>query len=257
MSRPCDVPTAPRRPWPLRSFVLLAVAAAVAACDVPNFDGPQIQEPPQGFLLTPNSHQQRRLFPERELVFHAAWIESVRDFSTLFIDGHLGALGLEDVIAAREEARRFAIDPDVRFGEVEPLRVDGRDAWGWSERVETPTRGLVWVAYRAVVPYDTITYAIEFHSGEPSIKREAPDTLKAVISTFAIGRTTYNLPLIAVMVGLMLFGVSVLQTRRRERTARLKSINLVKVPKKPAVESKATDAPSTPPATPPGGSALG
>jgi len=233
----------------------LAAMLALAACDVPNFEGPQIQEPPQGFLLAPDSHQQRRLFPERELVFHAAWVESIDDFSTIYIDGHRGALGFEDVVAAREEARRVADDPDVRFGEVEPLRVDGRDAWGWSERVETDRRGLVWVAYRAVVPYDTISYAIEFYSGDPSIKREAPDTLKAIISTFAIGRTTYNIPLIAIGLGFALFGVNLVQSKRRQNAARLKSINLVKVEKKKAPEGEAAGAadgsPVAAPAAPP------
>jgi len=207
-------------------------AGLLAACEVPNFEGPQIQEPPQGFLLAPESYQQRRLFPERELVFHAAWVESIDDFSTIYIDGHRGEIGLEDIMAARDSVRRHTTDPDTRFGEVEPLQVDGRTAWGWAERVESPTRGLESVTYRAVVPYDTISYAIEFYSGEPAIKRAAPDTLKAIIAQFAIGRTTYNLPLIAVMIGLALFGVSFVQSQRRAKAARLKSINLVKVEKK-------------------------
>ncbi|MBM4184329.1 MAG: hypothetical protein FJ207_08895 [Gemmatimonadetes bacterium] len=218
----------------------LALAAGVSACDVPNFEGPQIQDPPQGFLLAPDSYQQRRLFPDRELIFHAAWVESIDDFSTIYIDGHRGVLGLEDAVAARDSARRYATDPDVRFGEVEPLEVDGRSAWGWFERVETPTRGLVWVAYRAIIPYDTVSYAVEFYSGEPAIKREAPDTLKAIIATFGIGETTYNIPLIAVMIGLALFAASVVQSKRRAQAARMKTINLVKVEKKKAPETPET-----------------
>ena len=240
-----------------RSTYRAAIAAVVATgigagCDVPTFEGPQIQEPPQGFLLAPDSYQQRRLFPERELVFHAAWVESIDDFSTIYIDGHRGVLGLDEVAAAREEARLLAQDPDVRFGEVEPLSVDGRDAWGWSERVESPERGLVWVAYRAVVPYDSVSYAIEFYSGEPAIKREAPDTLKAINSTFAIGRTTYNWPLIALLIGLGLFGVGFMQSKRREKAARLKSINLVKVEKKKP--EPPTDADTATPASGPAAS---
>ncbi|MEQ1854988.1 MAG: hypothetical protein ABL963_00880 [Longimicrobiales bacterium] len=261
----------PTRPWSARlgshawrsAFAAIGTLGVLAGCEVPNFEGPQIQEPPQGFLLAPDSYQQRRLFPELEITFHAAWVESIDDFSTIYIDGHPGALGFEDVVNAREQVRLLAMDPDIRFGEVEPLLVDGRDAWGWSERVESPTRGLESVAFRAVVPYDTISYAIEFYTGDPSIKRVAPDTLKAIISTFAVGRTTYNWPLIAVLAGLVLFGVSVLQSKRRERATRMKSINLVKVPKKkpdaqggpdaapagapPAAPSPATGAASPPP----------
>jgi hypothetical protein len=243
MSRPFGTLTAVLAPGRRRAAFALVAVSSLFACDVPTFEGPQIQQPPRGFLLVPDSYQQRRLFPERELVFHVGWVESMEDFSTIYVDGHRGALGFDDVVAAREEARLLADDPDVRFSEVETLRVDGREAWGWSERIETPTRGLVWVAYRAVVPYDTVSYAIEFFSGEPAIKREAPDTLKAIISTFAVGKTTYNLPLIAIIVGLVLFALSVAQSRRRASATRARSINLVKVAKK-----KDPEAPSGAPA---------
>lgn len=240
-----------RRIVPLTAMAL----AALSACHVPNFEGPQIQEPPQGFLLVEDSYQQRRLFPQREIGFHAAWVESLDDFSTIYIDGYPGVLGIEDAMAARDSVRRHALDPDVRFGEVEPLRVDGRDAWGWEERVETPSRGLVWVAYRAIIPYDTVTYTVEFYSGEPAIKRSAPDTLKAVIATFGIGETTYNLPLIAVLAGLALFVVSFVRSKAKARTARLQAIHLVKLPKKKPAEGVDATAPSKgatpPPKVPP------
>jgi hypothetical protein len=239
------------------ALAAVTIAAALVACDVPNFEGPQIQEPPQGFLLAPDSYQQRRLFPERDVVFHAAWVESIDDFSTIYIDGHAGMLGFEDAVAAREGVRRSATDPDVRFGEVEPLQVDGRDAWGWSERVETPTRGLVWVAYRAIVPYDSVSYAIEFYSGEPAIKRAAPDTLKAVIASFGIGETTYDLPLIALLSGLALFVAGFARSQSKARAARLRAIHLVKVPKKKpeaeqgsALPSAAAPLPGPPSAAP-------
>ena len=238
-----------RRSSRLRSPFLLGLIA-LCACNVPNFEGPQIQEPPQGFLLVPDSYQQRRIFPQHELVFHSAWVESTDDFSTIYVDGYPGVLGLEDAMAARDSAWLYAIDPDVTFTEVEPLLVDGRAGWGWAERVETPTRGLVWVAYRAIVPYDTVTYAIEFYSGEPAIKRSAPDTLKAVIASFGIGRTTYNLPLIAVLAGLALFVVSFVRSKAKARSARLQAIHLVKIPKKKKDEA-GTPASGAPPVDPP------
>jgi hypothetical protein len=218
------------------------LALALAACDLPNYEGPQLQDPPSGFLLVQDSYSQR-LITSHESIFHVAWVESVHDFSTIFIDGYPAVLGYEDALAAREESRRVAVDPDVTFGEVEPLTIDGRSSWGWAERVQTPSRGLAWVAYRALVPYDSVTYFIEFASGNPAFKRAAPDTLKAVISTFAIGRVTYNVPLIALGVGLLLFGAAVVRTKRQERAARMKSINLVKVARKPAAEPEASAPP--------------
>ena len=256
--RACPRSRRPHSAWRRTTLLLGVLAVALGGCDVPRFEGPQLQEPPQGFLLVRDSYQQRRLFPQHELVFHTAWVESLDDFSTIYIDGHPGALGLEDAMAARDSSRRYALDEDVTFGELEPLQVDGRQAWGWAERVQTPTRGLVWVAYRAIVPYDTITYAIEFYSGDPAFKGAAPDALKAVISTFAIGETTYNVPLIAVLAGLTLFVANFLRSRARARAVRLQSINLVKIPKKPHAEGippgpTANDpqAPGSAPASPP------
>jgi hypothetical protein len=147
----------------------------------------------------------------------------------IYIDGHPGVLDVEDVMAARDGAMAAELDADAVFGEVEALRVDGRNAWGWYERIESPRRGLVEVTYRAVVPYDSVTYAIEFVSGEPSLKRASPDTLREVVSTFAIGRTTYDLPVILVVLGGMVFVVSVLRSRSKEKADRLRSINLVTV----------------------------
>lgn len=206
---------------------LLVGVAGLGGCKVPNFDGPQIQSPPRGFLLQPDSYLGRRMFPQREVVFHNAWVESVADFSTIFINGHPGVLTLEDVLAAQDSVRFYTTDPDVAFGGVEPLRIDGRDAWGWAERVESPSRGLESVTYRAVVPYDTITYAIEFYSGEPGLKSAAPDTLRAIVSSFAVGRIEWNLLLIAIMLGLVLLGGKTLWSRAQARAARLQSINLV------------------------------
>jgi hypothetical protein len=190
------------------------------------------------------------MFQHRDVVFQTAWVESISDFSTIHINGHPAVLGLEDVMAAQDTAKRYAEDPDIMFGPVESLTVDGREAWGWEERVQSPSRGLTWVAYRAAVPYDTITYAIEFYSGEPGLKRAAPDTLKAIISTFAIGETTLNMPMIALLLGGALFSVAGLRARARERAARLQSIQLVRVKKPTGDEAGATDVPASP--TPPG-----
>jgi hypothetical protein len=83
-----------------------------------------------------------------------------------------------------------------------------------------------------------MTYVIEFTSGHPSFKGGAPETLKAVISTFGVGRVTYNIPLIVLGIGLGIFAIAVLRTKRQEKAARLKSIKLVQLPKKPAPQAE-------------------
>jgi hypothetical protein len=227
------------------------LALALGACDVPNFEGPQLQEPPPGFLLVQDSYPQARLVAGLEPVFHTAWVESIEDISTIYIDGYPAVLGYEDALAAREVARYSASDPDATFGEVESLTIDGRDSWGWAERVQTPSRGLVWVAYRALVPYDSMTYVIEFASGHPGFKGGAPESLKAVVSTFGIGRVTYNIPLIALGIGLGLFAVAVVRTKQQEKASRLKAVKLVKLPKKPAAEPAVEEVAAAPVETAP------
>lgn len=66
--------TAPRLTWlgPQR-LIVLALLLGPAACDIPGFDGPQVQGPPPVFYMQPEAYQQRRLFPDQELVFHTAW----------------------------------------------------------------------------------------------------------------------------------------------------------------------------------------
>jgi len=201
--------------------------------------------------MVQGSYPIRQLVSGHTPIFRRAWVESGVDASNIFIDGYPAVLGYEDALAARDSSRRYAHDAETSFGDVEPIRVDGRDGWGWHERVETSTRGLVWVAYRALIPYDSITYAIEFSSGNPRFKSGAPDTLKAVIGTFGIGRTTYNIPLIALLVGVALFGIGFLRSRAQARAKRLQSINLVKIPKKQPPTEPTVSAAVSPPRAPP------
>lgn len=242
-----------RGPPVTRRAILTALAAILlssAGCSIPNFEGPQIQEPPRGFFLQPETVQQRRMFPEHEPTFHTTWVHTdVSGVSVIFVEGHAGVLDVNDVTVALEGAMAATTDADRSFSNIELLTIDGRRGWGWSERVESDRRGLEDVAYKAVIPYDTITYAIEFISGEPAWKMSAPDTLRAVISTFAVGRTTWNVPLLAIIFGGGLLGFGTLRSRSQKRTQQLRSINLVTIEKDE--EKKEADGSSGPEAAPP------
>ena len=239
---------------PSPACLAILLLLSLSGCELPNFEGAQIQNPPRRFLLQNDSYQQRRMFQQRDVSTHIAWIEaSGGPYSGIYINAHPGALTMEDVILAREAARSAAENPETKFGDVERITIDGRAAWGWAERLETPVLGLDWVAYRTVVSYDTVSYAIEFYSGDPGIKRAAPDTLKTVLTSFAIGETTWNLPLIALLGGIILFAASTLHSRAQEKSARLQSINLVTIPRKkdePSAVPESPKSPSAPPAPP-------
>ena len=226
-----------RRPRPVAPFLVL-VPLVAAGCDLPRFHGPQIQSPPPAFTMNPEADQQRRIFPELQPIHHDAWVEaSGGNFSGIYIDGYRGVLTTEQIEGARQAAIA-AYEPHVEVTELEPLRIDGRAAWGWTELWRPPGRGLVWVAYRAVIPYDTISYAVEFIAGDPGLKVR-PDSLRTIVASFAVGRTQWNFPLIAIVAGAVLFLVAFVRKKREEAAQRARSITLKKIPKPEKPEAAA------------------
>lgn len=217
-----------------RATLLVVPLIGATGCRVPDFHGPQIQRPPPAFTLNPSTYQDRRMFPDLEIVHHDAWVEaSWGNFSGIYVNGHSGVLTRDDVERARTEAIRAAAGRPAEFGEVEPIVIDGREAWGWGESWWRDDGGLDFVAFRAAVPYDTVTYAIDFLTGEPGLKIR-PDSLRTVVASFAVGRTTWNLPLVAVGAGAMLLLVNALRGRARARREATRRMTLIRVPKKPA-----------------------
>lgn len=228
---------------PLRPLVAAACLLLLSGCEVPRFQGPQIQSPPPGFTRNPDTSQDQRLFPDRPVTHHDAWVRAQwGDFSGIYINAHAGPTSMEAV----EEARRAALEtrprrPDQErdFSPVERLTIDGRDAMGWSELVRSDTRGIEYVAYRAVVPYDTVSYTVEFVSGDPAFKSR-PDSLRAIVATFAVGRVEYNIPLILLVAGALLLVVNRIRARSRERKLRHASMALPTI-KRPDEDGEGSD----------------
>lgn len=180
----------PRTGFTLGSVAVVGVAV-LTGCSPPTFEGPQIQEPPEGFRYDANAEQSRNVFPDREELWQGAWfrIETVNDdHASIFLTAYRGGAGREQVEAAREaQASRYARPGRMRYGELEELRIDGRTAWGWTESQYRSDGSVAALQYKAVVPYDTVTYAVEFFSTlEPWMD---VDTLRATVMTFAVGRT--------------------------------------------------------------------
>lgn len=210
-------------------FATLLLVTTLGGCRAPNFEGPQLQEPPQGFVLRPESRAERGVLAHRRQVHHDAWVQPQPPYSTVYINGYEGDLTVEDALAAQDSVRAHTADPGVTFGGVEPLSIDGREAWGWQERLDTPAHTTPWVAYRAMIPYDTVTYTVEISTEDPALTAGAPESLKAIVSTFAVGRTAYNWPLIVLGAALVLLALYMLRERSRQKADRLKSIDLVRV----------------------------
>jgi hypothetical protein len=219
----------------LRTRIALVASVLLAgACDVPRFKGPQVQNPPPAFYMKREVTQERRMFPASPVVFHEAWVEaSWGNFSGIYINGHPGHLGKDEVEAAHRQAMVDARGERVEFGPLEALTVDGRTAWGWGETVRLEDGGLLYVIFRAAVPYDTVTYAVDFLTGDPGLKSR-PDSLRTVVASFAVGRTRWNVPLLLLGAGVVLLLLNVARSRAADRAARARHVPLVKIPPKPA-----------------------
>jgi len=242
------------------ALALTALAAvALSGCKIPNFQGPQVQNPPPAFSLNKEATEDRRMFPGRAVIYHDAWVEaSWGNFSGIYIDGHPGVLGATEVDQARTVAMQASAGQRVEFGELESLEVDGRTAWGWGETWRLENGGLQYVIFRAAIPYDTITYAVSFLTGDPGLKIR-PDSLRTIVASFAVGKTTWNVPLLAVVAGVLLLVGNTARSRSRARAARHRHVPLVTIPKKEPAKPGApgggeAPAPGAAPAVSPQGS---
>ena len=187
---------------PSRVASVLALLTVMAACDTPRFQGPQIQGITPGFLRNPEVTRDKIMFPDREKVHFDAWVKTnVGDFSGIYITGHPGVTSQAEVEEARERSMAVPTPRKMRYGEIEVGEIDGRTALAWMEVWED--NGLREVTFRSVIPYDSITYVVEFLTGDPIFKSR-PDSMRAIVATFAIGETEWNMLLIALAVALSL-----------------------------------------------------
>ena len=188
------------------------------------------------------------MFPAWEAVHYDVWVYAEwGEVSTIHINGYPGTLMRADVQTALEDAIASVTDP-VTFSGVQEMTIDGQTAWGWAERLLTD-EGLIWIAYRVAIPYDTITYTLDLLSGDPALKGK-PDTLLAIASTFAIGKVVWDIPLILGIGAVLIILISTARRRARQKAIRLQSITLKKVEiKKEEGEkegAKTDDDPETP-----------
>jgi len=213
-------------------LALMASVLVAGACDMPKFQGPQIQNPPPAFYMNREVTQTRRMFPDHAVIFHEAWVEaSWGNFSGIYINGHPGNLDKAAVEAALGKAITDAQGELVEFGPMESLEVDGRTAWGWSETWRMDDGLIRYGVFRAAIPYDTVTYAVDFLTGDPGI-RNRPDSMRTVVASFAVGRTEWNVPLLLVGAGALLFLLNLWRVRVKERAARARHVPLVTIPKR-------------------------
>jgi len=100
-------------------------------------------------------------------------------------------------VAARAWVMENPLKHPWDVGDIETVTIDGRTGWACME--EWRDNGLQEVRYHLVVPYDTITYTVDFTTGDPTYKSR-PDSIRTIVSSFAVGRTEWNLPALVLSV---------------------------------------------------------
>jgi hypothetical protein len=201
-------------------LVLSAATVLLAGCSRPNFPGPQIQSPPPQFRFDPNSSQARNVFPERSHLRQVAWwrLGSNDTNSSIFITSYDGASTRNEVQAALDAAAARWGRVNHRYGGLERLRIDGRPAWGWLETSTLSNGNPGSIDFTAVIPYDTITFVVEISTDESEFL--LPDSLRAIVGSFAIGRTEVDPAGIALGVASALVVLLVLAGRLNARADR-------------------------------------
>lgn len=239
-----------RRPSVRRFLLLFAGSLLATGCEVPQFRGPQVQAPPSGFIKKADVLQSgSRMFPDRPTIHFDAWIETEwGEFTGIYINGHEGSTTLEEVVAAREWSMDNPTDHPMDYGNIETVHIDGRTGWAWMEMWRE--NGLHEVRYHVAIPYDTVTYAIDFFTGDPRFKAR-PDSIRAIVATFAVGRVEWNWTLLTIstVLGALLLrsGWSKLTRRPYEH---LRDMQLVELPVKDGEDAPAEGQIQPPPDLP-------
>lgn len=188
------------------------VLVALPGCQRPRFEGPQLQDPPAGFLHKEGASSSHLVFPGREIVKQSAWSKGTGEpFSAIFITWYRGAATPDEILEARDAQERQL--PAYQFGPLERISMNGREAWGWMV-TQQDLLGMHSREFRLAIPYDTMTYTVEFFTNKP-ILMSNPDTLRWGVASFAIGITTWDGR--AIVVGGALGGIILLLGVRRFR----------------------------------------
>ena len=215
-----------RRGWQAVAIVML-VCASAPACSAPALEGYQVQAVPERFMFDANASKGRRVFPERVILSEGAWWGDVRSDepqSDIFITRYVGNATLLESEAARNvQADRYGNPASIDYDQVARVTIDGRAAFVWMETRYDEHGAVRSLDYKAVVPYDTVTYAVEFSTS--ATHRLHPDSLTSVVHSWGIAETEIYWNAIfgvcAVLAGILLYLMGRTREPRHDTAYRL------------------------------------
>lgn len=140
-------------------FALAFVALAGGGCTVSNVQGPQLRNVPVGFGFDAAASSSRRVLEDRERLSRRGYFHRADGGNaSIILTEHAGAMDEDEIRALHADLLERWGRSGVEFGELESHSVDDRDAWGWFERQERSRRFVL------LVPYDAVTWTIDFYS---------------------------------------------------------------------------------------------
>jgi hypothetical protein len=154
-----------------RAHIVVAVLGLAAGACVPTLPGPQLTDPPSGLGYAAPRGDPAGTFGTRAGTLERAWFALQEPRASVTILGYQGRITrseLDEWLAGRKAS------PGGR-SPVEPVRIDGRDAWMWSEGPEP--RHVV----GALVPYADESFLIWMASARPG---EDEARLRAAVRSF-------------------------------------------------------------------------
>ena len=109
---------------------------------------------------------------------------------------------IDECETARDvQARRYGNPASIDYGRVETVTIDGRTAFAWMETRYDENRAVRSLDYTAVIPYDTVSYAVEFTTS--AAHRLHPDSLTRVVHSWRRGETDVHWNVILIVAGVL------------------------------------------------------
>jgi hypothetical protein len=160
--------------------LLIAVLITVPACGPTYREGPNVAGVPEGFRYDANMTSGRPVLPNRTQIGQSGWITPfAEEHSSIMFTQYSGAADEAEVRAVLDAyARRYT---HQKYGAVEAVTIDKRPAWGWYSEQHLKGK-LASLEYTAVIPYDDVTWAVEFYASHP--RHRDPELLKKLVTSF-------------------------------------------------------------------------
>lgn len=165
------------------SLLASLLILTAASCSTPRMEGPNIADPPEGFVYDANGSQSRNIFANEDIIRQSSWTRPNEDnYCSITMTEYRGPATRQDTQEALDYfIKRYGYQ---EYGPLENLTIDGRPAWGWTE-TQFHKGEQASLAYKAVVSYEGNCWAVEFFARDPAWQNK--ERLKATISSFRRG----------------------------------------------------------------------